>query len=494
MDSPHQSRRLQGAPAIVSITLILLTIGYFQNSRPGWNANSQFGLTFCLAEKGTFHIDAVHNSPILGTGDKAVFEDHYYCDKSPLTPMLGVPACWLFGKIARPMGRYTLERARYWTIWWTLGTAAAVFTVLLARLLMRRGAGEANAWRAALLWIAATPLLGYSIVFYQYGPACALALGGYACLFPGGAAWPVSGRRLFWGGVLTGLAVWALATFGLLAMILTSALLALAPARQWPRLWPWALGGLTGAAGNFIYNHAIFGSFGFPYAHEADAFFREQMSRGLMGATRPRAIVAWLITFHPFQGLFLWFPLTASAMAGLLKALGRDRATGRSEAAIGAAFFALLLLYVSAYFMWWGGWAYAPRHLIPALAVMGLGMAPWLASPNPWARRALFTTGLIGAAINLSAVALDPQPPPVIGQTLLLNPVHINEWPSPMMTLLRYVWQGWQTDANWGTALGLKGPPSLAPLVAVWALGFWGLGRFQSAPVKCEVERSGTTC
>lgn len=54
-----------------------------------WNSNSRFGLTMAMLERGTLSIDAYHDSPDWQTGDKSLFNGHYYSDKAPGTSFAG---------------------------------------------------------------------------------------------------------------------------------------------------------------------------------------------------------------------------------------------------------------------------------------------------------------------------------------------------------------------------------------------------------------------
>ena len=484
------------APGCAAL-LIFFTCGYFQNSRPGWNVNSQFGLTAAIAERGTLRIDLYHNRPETETGDKAFFEGHYYSDKSPVTAFLGVPAFWAYAAAVKAMGRAVdYDAARYWVTWLTIGAAAAVLAGLLTGMLQSEGVPPARAARAGALWIAATPLLTYAILFFNYLPACAMALGGLLLTAPAwrpDAAAPAC-TRLLLGGLLLGLAAWTLNTMALAALVVAVGLAAGLIRRERSAggvaraFAPWALGCLLGVAGQMGYTLALFGEVASPYAYEADPFFREQMARGFMGATRPRAWVAWLVTFHPFQGLFLWFPIVLVALLGVFARLAGKRA-GRTDALIALAIFAGLLLYNSAYFMWWGGWAYAPRHLIPALPFLASGLAGWLGSRRRAVRRAVLGLALIGAVFNVAALALDPQPPPGLLQEELMAPEMVDAWPSPFLALQRYVWLGNQTDNNWGTALGLTGWASLVPLWIVWGVALILFGRLEG-PRRGAAERA----
>lgn len=498
-------------PALAAAVVVFVTAGYFQNSRPGWNVNSQFALTCAIAEQGTLSIDSYHDSPEMETGDKAYFEGRFYCDKSPVTSFLGVPGFWIYRTLAG--SQFTYARARYFTTWFSVGLCAAALVAMLTVVLVRFGVAPRLAALAAALWFLATPLAGYSILFFNYVPACAFALGGFVLIQGGkpgnpGRAQPdapdatarnsppdtlqlLAPGRLLAAGVLIGLAAWTLPTFGLLAVILTLALVV----RNFPRvsgLWPWALGGILGASGYAIYSIAIFGEVTSPYRYEFDDHFRVAMESGLMGAGRPDLRVLWLITFHPFRGLFTLFPATLLAVVGCVVLIVAKRSTEKAQtesaasgvgsesqgdrransvfAAASALAFALgLLAYNSGYFMWWGGWAYAPRHLIPALPFIAVGLAPFLAARSRWPAVFVFVVLVAGAVFNVGAFALDPQPPPGLTEEQLMALASVEQWPIPMLDLWRYVLEG-NVDANWGTALGLRGAASLAPLALLWII------------------------
>jgi len=235
------------------------------------------------------------------------------------------------------------------------------------------------------------------------------------------------------------------------------------------------LGGLVGVLGYFAYNFYLFGSFASPYAFESRDLFRTEMSKGLMGATWPRPFVAWLITGHRFQGLFRWFPLTGLALAGVLWRLVRAREEGRSargarvESAVALLILVGLLTYTSAYFMWWGGYAYAPRHLIPALPLLALGMVPWLREGRRLTAALLLFVALGSAVFNIAAVSVDPQPWPGLQERELMAPQSVERWPSPYLGLQSRFWARAAPDRNWGHALGLHGRATLLPLAAIWA-------------------------
>lgn len=487
--------------AVIAVgLLVFLTAGYVQNSRPGDNANSMFDLTCAIVEQHTFRIDAYHDNPQHGelrTFDKSVFQGHYYCDKSPVTAFLGVPVFWIYrtihcGVLGRPMD---YNAARYWTTWWVCGLASGLLAVMTAVLLMRRGVAPAPSAAAAALWIMATPLGPYSVLFFPYLTACALLLGGYLLIehlwSDGGAGSEKNIMSLrtettfLLAGLLVGLAVWALNTLAIAALGLTIGIL-VAPASGWGerlrRFAPWAVGGALGAVGNFLYTHAIFGTWLTQYQYVNDPFFHTKMAQGLMGATRPRLYVAWLLLFHPCQGFLLWFPLITAAVGGLIFSLfvppgksprTRSPLARRIEPLMILTILAGFVIFNSAYFMWWGGANYAPRHLIPTLPLLALGLVPWLTAPGRLGTGLLFLIGLIGTFANLPAYALNPQHPIRIDKEILLQPESVTEWTYPVHELNIAFWKMGITDHNWGQALGFKGPASLLPLLVIWVVVFW---------------------
>lgn len=461
-------RRLLAATFI----LVTFTCAYVRNTRPGWGVNSRFALTCAIVEQGSLSIDDYHDRPETATGDKAFFDGRFYCDKSPVTSFLGLIPMFAF-RLFRPAGA-DYDMARYWTTLGTAGLSAGLLAVMLAILLGRAGLDDRLAAAAAALWIIGTPLFGYAVLFFDYLPASAMAAGSMVLLESPSEENRPRASRLFAAGLLLGLASWTLATFALLALILTIRLAARVTPRRLIHAWPWALGGVVGASGYAIYSLALFGEIANPYKFEFDPKFREEMSRGLMGATLPDPRVLLLITVHPFRGLFVLFPATLVALAGCGVAIrtGRDRAS----AAVALAFTAGLLLHNAGYFMWWGGWSYAPRHLIPALVPLCVGLARALDGPRPAVRRAAWALLIVSAVGNVAVVSLDPQHPPdlrrppLLDESALMAPGSVESWPTPYFTMLANVFVHGQTDANLGTAFGLRGAWSLAPLALAWLI------------------------
>jgi hypothetical protein len=138
---------------------------------------------------------------------------------------------------------------------------------------------------------------------------------------------------------------------------------------------------------------------------------------------------------------------------------------------------ASFLLMSAGYYMWWGGAALGPRHVIPALPFLALGI--------PWAVRARDGEGVTRAGVlvlgvllvisllnQLGAVAVSPLVP--FGPDVLVDHVygHLRRGEVAILS----------GSANGGMLLGLRGPVSLLPLVLLWLLGLGAIRSFWGAP------------
>jgi hypothetical protein len=85
----------------------------------------------------------------------------------------------------------------------------------------------------------------------------------------------------------------------------------------------------------------------------------------------------WGLLVPPFRGLFFYAPALIVAIYAYL--------TARRRQLIADIFTPLGLLTVgylaliSSYFVWWGGWSYGPRHLIPLTMIVFYEAIPFVA-------------------------------------------------------------------------------------------------------------------
>jgi hypothetical protein len=124
----------------------------------------------------------------------------------------------------------------------------------------------------------------------------------------------------------------------------------------------------------FFYNDQVYGQpFVSGYQYLMDETFFQGMSQGLMGIGRPSLHVLFYETFHPAQGIFWQSPALLLALIGGLIML-KNKSTW-IELILAVQIIASYLLINAGYYMWWGGWSFGIRHVIPMLPFFSLLLA-----------------------------------------------------------------------------------------------------------------------
>jgi hypothetical protein len=459
---------------------LFISYAYFYQAG-GWNQNSRFALVRAILERKTLQIDAYQ----LHTGDRALWQGHYYSDKAPGVSLLAVVPVEIARAIARRAG---VDPGSYPGIAWTSYVAtiftSAAFTVVAALAVMwlalRWGYSTGAAVFAATAYGVATPAWCYATIFMGHGTVAGCLMAGYAATIALDDAGTRRQERLAWViGLATGWAV--VSEFQAVVPAALIVGLALLTARDAdPRRVP-AVGARIVAAGAMaaavllVYNFLAFGSpVHLGYASE-EGF--EQLKQGLFGITFPTWSRLSEILFGSYRGLLPIAPLVAVTPIGLV-AIGRAPRR-RGAMFVAGAIGAFYVLLNASYFYWEGGWAYGPRQLMPGLPFLALGLAPlW----DTWRRagRAVLMAGWMwGAALTLVAVSTTPQPP-----ASFKAPMRELLWPAFRdgdLSLNHQTFVTFRADpdllrgnrlphASWnlGEIVGLHGHTSLLPLGIVW--------------------------
>jgi hypothetical protein len=209
------------------------------------------------------------------------------------------------------------------------------------------------------------------------------------------------------------------------------------------------------------YQRAAFGSALKPgYALVTRPEFAEGMSRGLLGVELPRPRVLGALLFGRARGLLYVSPVLVLGFVGLGRRLAEvwREPRMRVEAALPVAIVLYFLLMNAGYYMWYGGSALGPRHLIPALPFLCLGI--------PFAVRRRPGSLLLGALLAISvanvlaATAVEPSAPMVADVLRDHVYAHLLRGEVPLPS----------GPGNLGAMLGLRGLATLLPLLALWGL------------------------
>ena len=465
---------------------LFISYAYFYQAG-GWNQNSRFALVRAMLEQHSLQIDAYHDQ----TGDRALWQGHYYSDKAPGASLVALAPVDLARAAGLLLGVAPESDAGLtWSSYVATLAASALFTVLAALcvlwLSLHWGASRAGALFAATAYGVATPAWCFATLFMGHGMSAGCLMLAFAAAVALADARDDRTSRLAW---IVGLSCgWAVvADFPSAVPVVLIAALGLATtwARGGRALTPVALRILAGGAAMAIvllgYNTLAFGSpFHLGYASE-EGF--EQLHTGIFGISRPEWWRVRELLVGSYRGLLPMAPLVALMPIGLVLLA---RAGRHVRPVIVVSLIAAFYLALNAsYFYWEGGWIVGPRQIGPALPFLALGLAPlW----DSWrgAGRALLAGGwLWGAALMLVAVSTTPQPPASVErpftQLLLpafregalgLNNQRFTDFRADETAIRRRTPSG--VSWNLGTKMGLGGLASLIPLALVWlGFGWW---------------------
>jgi hypothetical protein len=250
---------------------------------------------------------------------------------------------------------------------------SAFFSALAAALalciFLHLGIAPKICMMAAGILALATPLAAYSGWLFSEPLAAALLLGAAAVLFASPQGTPIHIARALGAGALLGATIWVRPTHVIALPIFLIALFVRERKKRWS-----AAAMLAGVAGAFVIvllwrNAHLHGSsfeFGYPSAAEGGKAlntFQTPLATGLLG---------FLVS--PGKSIFLFSPPILLALLGLPRLWRRDRGLAFVAAAAPIAY----LLFFATYTQWEGGYCYGPRYLVPALALLGLGIGPAL--------------------------------------------------------------------------------------------------------------------
>jgi len=379
----------------------------------GWNVNSRLDLVFSVVDQGRVTIDTFHDRKPFTTGDEALYNGHYYSDKTFGVSVIAMPVYGLISGVSRVLHVHpSFQLIQFLLTRWAVALPAALAAMLLANLLIRLGAIPRLAVLVTSGVFFGSMLFGYSTVFYPYVPGVACCLGALTLVWQV----PITARRMALAGLLLGSALVFDLTFNIsVAVIVVLAILALRHERRMraAKLLASAAAAAMVPIGAFaIYSAHIFGSPTIPYKYEASDYFREGMSRGVMGVTSPKLDVMWFLSFHPYRGILFWSPwMVMVVLCGVWLARHDERL--RAVAIASIVTFVAYFLFNAGYYEWWGGSTMGPRLMIPMFAVVPLTLVAACRADTPvWMRAGLTSTMAAGVALSLPLSMTEPQTKP----------------------------------------------------------------------------------
>lgn len=415
------------------IAFFLLTLffsSWFLDQGPNANTVSRAAMVAAVVEQGTLRIDTFATL----TDDRAWIGGHFYSEKAPLPALLVIPFHWMLhhlGLIGASDGTHiNLDLLRLGGLLCGSIPFALIITICWWRLCHLTTPSRA----LLLTWptFFGSFLFVYSGSFYGHLIGAAFALGALIAMD--------RGHHLA-SGALIGAAVLCEYTIAILALCWALDL-TVGWARKKTTVAPlvrFVSGSVPFAAALLLYNTVIFnGPLQMGYDHVD--MYRPQDGNMVEGL---RLEALWGLTLSPYRGLLPYMPVLGIALAAWL--LASERKLGLRVAVPTL----LTILFAASVGMWWGGWAFGPRHLTVVAVLLAYRTLPWLVRVR-WARWPYLALSIIGLAHAFLAKA-------TVGYSLPTE-VHDPFRGVILPAFLRLELNPWQ----WPVLLGLPVPLSTA--------------------------------
>jgi len=363
-------------PAAVALFVLLFTI-YLLTGSSGFHIVDEvslFAVTESAAKRGAFDTNAIAwmqwtTSPperlgAFGTGGDV------FCKKGPALALLAVPIYWLTSALP---GVGLLQGTLLFNMLVTAATALLVWRTALAL-----GCGQWTGVAAALLYGLATIAWPYATHFFGE-PLSALAL--LASLYTLLRLRQTRRLRYAWAaGLAAGLLIAGNAAH---AVLLPFFLLYLwhacrasnsQQAVDGSRLSDFQIGLRASAAylaplAGVVALLACYNWVRFGYLLQTGYHF--QAGEGFNG---PLVQGLWGLLLSPYRGLFWYTPLAVAALLSWPRFITRHKEEGWLLAAVSGA----LVLLFARWWMWWGGFAWGPRFLVPLTPFLVIVLTPML--------------------------------------------------------------------------------------------------------------------
>lgn len=425
----NERARLRRASRLLGL-ILFVAVSYHWHSGGGWNVMTRICLIRAIVHDGTFSINVSHER----TGDKAEYppgSGSYYSDKPVGAQLLGVIGYCLGFYVSWPLLGYArlispLTVGAMAATWAASGLPTIVLGLLMLRLFVALGLDTRPAAFMVAAYALGTLAWPYATVYYGHQPAAAFGMIAFVAAFFALRARPPS---LFLAGTAGLMAAWA-AISEIPAAMVAVILFVYVARKGWKPAVAYLIGAIPPLALQLTYNWACFDSpFRFGYMYEVNPQFQNPSE----WVSYPRLGALWGITFSPDKGIFFLAPFLLFAVWGLVR-LVRGR-TWRAEGLVCTAVSAAYLLYNASHYMWQGGVCFGPRHLVPSLPFLAVGLVGAWPQLGPSLRRAFWVLVAWSGFLSFAAVCTIAEPAtelytgkPGIAEALVRLVYGVTEW------------------------------------------------------------------
>ena len=455
-------RRAPHGVALLLFVLVWLSVAWFGSFALNPNTATRLFAAIGIAERGDPTIDRFQSLTI----DKARFGRHYTMDKAPGVTLMAVPVVWAVDRVTGEtsagqvvdltswhLGRFLSLRLR-----WIVALVLAPLTAFAAVLLMDLGAGVTGSAAAGLVaalgYALGSIVWGWAATLLGHAPVAALLVIATWAAWRAGDGPKEAGRRRY--PLMIGLALGCAVVVEFPAVMpglivagwAAWQALAFTPADRRRFLVLATVAGIAALLPLLGYNLLAFGT-PFRLGYSGVVGF-QGMDQGLFGLTYPKAGVLFQLLFGTRRGLFWVAPALLAGAVGLVLMV-RARET-KAIGWLAVAVIVAVLLVNASYFYWDGGGSVGPRHSVPAIPFLALGLAPlWAALRGGWQRWGLAALLGLSMVVNLAIAATDIFAPeaeefPLVERTwLMLSRGNLSTLPA----------EWWDVSPWWGLGLYL---------------------------------------
>ena len=352
---------------------IFFSSAYFHHPVEYDNSKSRFFLISSIVDFKTLDIDAYH----AWTQDKSYYNGHYYSNKAPGGPLLGVPVYWILTWFKNNTDPPLSLSDRYIIRLVTTAIPFAITGILLFRI----GFAWCNSERRALLMVLAYSFgsiaFQHSTLFSGHQLAASFSFFSFYLIYSLSAAKTEKDTILkksicaFSAGLFAGIGALADYTAMFLAVIISLYVLISVTEKRYLLLF--FGGGFICIIILTLYNYSCFGSiFSLSYGHQATEAFKKGSESGFLGVSIPDPKALFQILFSPSHGLFFIMPVFIYSIVGFCYLFQKKEFT--REGLILLSIVTGYLAINAGFYAWHGGWSFGPRYIVPMLPFLALPM------------------------------------------------------------------------------------------------------------------------
>ena len=490
----------------ILFVLFFVSYGYFFQGG-GWNQNVRICLTRAIIHHGSFKIDYYKEDSkemeFVNTGDWAVYNGHYYSNKSPGLSFMAVPPFAITEYFLKHLFPHDEERqvlySSYISTLFTTTLLAALLCLLIFHVFHHFfQMGVINSFLLTLFFGFGTIAFSYSTTFYCHQPAafCSFLSFALAMHIRHGDSQRKKALAAFAGFSAASGVVIEPSTIYILAAI-AMYLMSFKEGRRCITFF--ILGCVPPGIVQGFYSFMCFGSpLTSSYNYSNDVVMWKVKGR-LFGMPDPMRF--YYLLFSPYRGLFFSSPILLMAIPGIYFFFKDKR--WRSEAVFCTAVSVFFIVYIAGFHAWHGGSTAGPRYLLPAYPFFFLLAGFSLKRFSKTFKVIGFVSILINLSITIvgNEIPRDIQNPlwqvvfkNIIAGNVSINPVpfsHFNNYDNIYELAKIERWNSIHNfnSFNLGEILFPHYLFSILPLVCFWVI--WGLwwNKFLSILRK----RNGTT-